>query len=130
MKESPPRESQRLEAGEWRGEYLDVYGRHGKLTLRLAGVGAGLAGEYELTLRSEDAPQVLRGRVRAVPVETGVRFELDQEKGAPLAFHAQVRPAGGHAQQAIVGLVDAPAGSGLGGGVWIAWKYSGTAAKG
>jgi len=114
-----------LESGKWSGEYIDASGVTGELTMNLEVSADGLAGSYELVLRTEDAPQMIRGELRGL-VEHD-RIELrpsvgDSKEG--LAYSAQLASARTYARQALFGLATAAPGSDLVGGVWIAWRFA------
>lgn len=143
-----PRSSNKLESGNWEGEYIDVNGYRGRLSINLKAEGGVLRGAYELTLRTEDAPQILKGVVEGKVDEKGsVSMNLapgntvDKQGAAKtdvpmgggnetMEFNAQTSSAGSFALQALCGLVSGAPQSNFGGGVWIAWRFNKPEEKG
>lgn len=137
-----PRSSNKLESGNWEGEYIDVNGHRGLLSINLETEGDMLRGEYELTLRTEDQPQILKGAVEGKVDEQGavnINLALDNTVGKQayektqassvgdgkiIRYDAQISSAGSFARQALCGLVSGVPESNLGGGVWIAWRFN------
>ena len=117
-----------LSSGVFEGQYLDAYGYRGLLKIDVKTSDNRLEGNYELTIVTEDKPQVLTGRVEGTQERAAVRLRLalgkEGKEQKPLEYVAEVRPAGSHARQCMYGLVNAPKESGLGGGVWIAWEFA------
>lgn len=110
--------------GDWEGEYLDAYGHRGQLRMTLEESDGSVKGSYELTIADEDQADIQRGEIVG-SIERGVvGLSFGSEKGDIRVEHkAQIRHAGGYALQALVGVVDPVPGTGLGGGVWIAWRF-------
>lgn len=116
-----------LESGEWEGEYIDAAGHRGKLSLKLDASADRVTGSYQLTLRAEDRPQIIRGDIQGVHSEDRLEMQLRLgESREEMKYSAQVSSARTHAEQAMFGLVTAAPGSDFEGGVWIAWRYRGS----
>jgi len=121
---------QRIRSGRWRGEYLDAFGHRGRVELSLDEEGGEVQGRYELTFRTEDAPEKVAGEFRGrfeagrvsfeAPLEAG---KADQRPPQAVRFEAQLSPAGSFAGQAMFGLVTNVGTPNFGGGVWIAWRF-------
>lgn len=115
------------ESGEWEGEYIDAGGHRGRLSLRLDASADRVTGSYELTLRAEDSPQIIRGNIEGVQSEDRLELQLRLgESREEMTYSAQVSSARTYAEQAMFGLVTAAPGSDFEGGVWIAWRYGGS----
>ena len=115
----------RLESGDWDGEYIDARGHRGRLRLSLDVGSEGVRGKYELTLRTEDQPQVVSGEVTGKV--DGERVSLGLALGRErrqMQYQATMRAAGSYAKAAMYGTVEAAPGSDFGGGVWIAWRFA------
>lgn len=114
-----------LESGAWEGEYIDVHGYRGRLRLDLEATTDALRGTYELTVRSEDKPQIMRGEVEGGMEGDRVRMALELGRSREkMQYEAHIRPAGSYARQALIGVVQAAPQSNFGGGVWIAWRFA------
>ena len=121
----PDTAAPRLESGEWDGEYIDARGHRGRLRLTLDVTDGAARGKYELTLRTEDRPQVLTGEVTGKV--DGERVSLSLALGRErrqLQYQATMRAAGSYARAAMFGTVEAAPGSDFGGGAWIAWRFA------
>lgn len=121
---------QRLRPGRWRGEYLDAFGHRGGIELTLEGEEGEVRGRYELTFRTEDAPQKVAGEFRGRLEAGRVSFEApiegrkeDQRPPEAARFEARLSAAGSFARQAMFGVVSDPGAPNFGGGVWIAWQF-------
>ncbi|HET6776375.1 MAG TPA: hypothetical protein VFH81_01240 [Actinomycetota bacterium] len=120
----------KIRTGRWRGEYLDAFGHRGRIELALEEEGGEVRGRYELTFRTEDAPEKVAGEFRG-RIEAGrVSFEApvearkaEQRPPETARFEAQLSPAGSFAGQAMFGLVSNVGTANFGGGVWIAWRF-------
>jgi hypothetical protein len=116
-----------VQSGRWTGEYLDVNGFRGRITLDLDATDEGFDGEFRLEIRSEDAAQVLSGRLTGAVGKGEARLIWQPERGQvaePVTTRAEVRPAGSYARQAMLGVADPVPASNFGGGVWIAWRFA------
>lgn len=113
-----------IQSGPWQGEYLDAYGHRANLRFDFDVTGDTVRGRFDLRVRTEDAPQSIRGELQGRVEGERVRFTVIVGKERrPVEFEAVVRPAGSHARQAMFGVVrDAPQ-QNFGGGVWIAWRF-------
>ncbi len=116
--------------GKWEGQYLDVNGHRGQLRMSLDYAGDTITGRYELRIAAEDKPQVIAGTLQGKT--SGNRLNLSipraadakQQQGRqPLAFDAEIRGAGSHAEQAMFGTIAGGVEGNFGGGVWIAWRF-------
>jgi hypothetical protein len=114
-----------IQSGSWQGEYLDTYGHRAALRLELEVSGDNVRGRYDLRVRTEDAPQMIRGELEGRLEGDRVRFAaIVGKEGRRVEFDAVVRPAGSHARQAMFGVVrDAPQPN-FGGGIWMAWRFT------
>lgn len=114
-----------LRPGEWRGEYRDVNGFSGELSMDLESDDEEFSGSFELTIADEDEPVEIDGRVRGTVRDGEVAFEVLLAKmgDKPLEYTGELRDAGSYAQQALIGSVAPAADLNLGGGVWIAWRF-------
>jgi hypothetical protein len=117
----------KLESGRWEGEYIDVSGHRGALTLTLEVRGDEVFGKYELALRTEDQQSFVSGEVEGRVEGENVRFLLalgaNKER---LSYSAHLSDAGSYARQALYSTVDSGSEAGFGRGVWIAWRFAGT----
>lgn len=117
----------KLESGDWEGEYIDVNGHRGPLRLNLEVKDNTLQGKYELTIRTEDKPQVISGEIEGDVKGENAKMLLAQgREREKMQFDVHVRSAGSFAKGALFGLVGAAPGSNFGGGVWIAWRFAKT----
>lgn len=130
--DATPQSLGKLEPGRWEGEYIDVKGHRGRLSLDLATEGGVLRGKYELTFRTEDSPQIISGAIEGdVDERGGVRMRLalggkDRQAGVTgeQKYEARLHSAGSYARQALFGSVGESSEGGFGGGVWIAWRFN------
>jgi hypothetical protein len=110
--------------GVWKGKYLDAHGYRGEITLNTESKGEEIMGNFELTVASEDEPQVLSGKVMGVLKKGSVLLKMTIEKSQEtIAYNAQLMNAGSYATQCMGGIITAPRNSDFGGGVWIAWRF-------
>jgi hypothetical protein len=130
-----PRSSGKLEPGNWDGEYIDVNGYRGKLRLHLeTGGGGAVSGKYEMTVRSEDGPQIFGGPIDGKVDDQGNVYldvtlarggkEKEGDKRHVVQYTARPSSAGSYAKQALFGSVGGSPETNFGGGVWIAWRFN------
>ena len=114
-----------IKSGVWQGTYLDAFGYRGNIKLDFNVEKENISGRYELFLSSEDEPQVFTGTVQGVQKGADIKMLLGMGKEErKLEYSAQLLNAGSHATQCICGVANASSRTELGGGVWIAWRYS------
>jgi hypothetical protein len=114
-----------IQGGPWQGEYFDAYGHRAALRFDLDVTGDTVRGRFDLRIRTEDAPQSIRGELEGRVEGERVRFAVVVGKERRrVEFDAVVRPAGSHARQAMFGVVREAPQPNFGGGAWIVWRYS------
>lgn len=119
-----------LQSGEWEGEYRDVNGFFGDISMRIGSDDEEFTGVFELTLfkpamTDDDEPRSIDGRIHGDVREDKVAFEVTpvEKSEEPLRYTGTMRDAGSYAKQALFGSVDPIAATNFGGGVWIAWLF-------
>lgn len=120
-------EPPQLQSGTFEGQYLDAFGYRGRIRVDVESKEGVLQGKYEMVLATEDKPLVIAGHLDGKYGKSGeVMMRLTNEKTkVSLEYSAKLQAAGSFAKQCLMGVVKAPAKSGFGGGVWIAWQYAG-----
>jgi hypothetical protein len=118
----------RVEAGEWSGEYLDATGQRANLVLRFDRTEGDVEGSFELTFKTEDEPFVVSGPIRGKGEVDRLTFEMPireegRDESRMLRYEARVGDAGSYARQALFGIADEVPQAGFAGGVWIAWRF-------
>ncbi len=118
---------QKIFSGKWTGDYLDVKGYKGTLEMEIKADGDRISGEFTLTIKDVDAPQVMKGALSGVESEKGLRLSLsmldNKRQNLELQYDSQVSEGGTFARQALYGIVSAPPKTDLGGGVWMVWNF-------
>lgn len=121
-----PNTDLKFESGLWTGEYLDVKGYRGTLSIEFNMSGQSLKGKFEMKLKSEDKPQFLAGEVEGSVERDNIKIKLisRKEKMPDILYNAKLSEAGSFAKQSMYGIIETAGGFNFGGGVFIAWRFS------
>ncbi|MET0464870.1 MAG: hypothetical protein ABW007_17030 [Chitinophagaceae bacterium] len=114
--------------GTWEGDYIDVRGYKGILEMKIEARESELSGQFKLTVKDIDKPQIFEGSLKGESNEKETRLSLmiyDKESSQDLQFSHEIKitDAGTYASQCFYGMVTSVEKSVFGGGVWIAWHF-------
>lgn len=129
-----------LKSGDFEGQYQDSNGPRGTIKLSIAVDKKKVNGRCNLVIRDTDEPGIYDGDAEGSFKGNGLRLKMTlrrlilpddqtqqdetyEEPPVVLESDIIVKDASSFAEQAIYGIVSASPGSGLGGGVFIAWSF-------
>jgi hypothetical protein len=120
---SPKEETQRMKAGRWEGEYIDIDGHRGRLRLTVAKTGTKISGKFELSLATEDEPERYQGTLSGRIDGKQLVLKLHMARGEPMVCTLMLRHPVAFAEQAIFGVVEPVPALKFSGGTLVAWRF-------
>ena len=121
--ELPGEEAQRMKAGRWEGEYIDIEGHRGRLRFTVTKTGTTISGAFELTLTTEDEPERYRGTLSGEINGEQLVLKLYMAPAAPMICTLKLRRPVAHAEQAVFGIVEPLPAFNFSGGTLVAWRF-------